>query len=206
MTTDKALIIAARVISMIFTPFYLPLVGIALLLTFTFMGGFPMEYKLVLVTVVYLTTVFIPTMLIYLYRRFRGWTQQQLGEKRHRLVPYAISLLCYLGCIWLMSIVHVNRSIVSIVIAALLIQAVCILVNIWWKVSTHTAAIGGVSGALVAFGFIMGFNPVWWLCLSILMSGVVGTARIILRQHSTAQVVAGYFIGAVSAFIAIYYL
>ncbi len=206
MTNDKALIIAARIVSMIFTPFYLPLVGIAILLAFTFMGGFPLEYKLVLVTMVYLTTVFIPTMLIYLYRRFRGWNLQQLGEKRHRLVPYVISLLCYLGCIWMMEMVHVNHSIVSIVIAALIIQAVCILVTIWWKISTHMAAIGGVSGALVAFGFIYQFNPVWWLCLSILMSGLVGTARIILRQHSTGQVVAGYFIGAISAFIAIYYL
>ena len=63
-----------------------------------------------------------------------------------------------------------------------------------------------MSGALIAFGFVFGFNPVWWLCLSILMSGIIGTARIILRQHTTAQVVAGYFIGVVSAFIAIYYL
>ena len=194
MTNDKALIIAARVISMIFTPFYLPLIGIAVLLAFTFMSGFPIEYKLVLVTVVYLTTVFIPTLLIFLYRRLRGWTLQEMGQKRNRMVPYAISFCCYLGCIWLMYATHVNHIIISIIVAALLIQA------------THTAAIGGVSGALIAFGFVFGFNPVWWLCLSILMSGIIGTARIILRQHTTAQVVAGYFIGVVSAFIAIYYL
>ena len=191
---------------MIFTPFYLPLIGITMLLAFTFMSGFPTEYKLVLVTVVYLTTVFIPTLLIFLYRRLRGWTLQELGQKRHRLVPYAISFLCYLGCIWLMNITHVNHIIISVIVAALLIQAVNILVTIWWKISTHTAAIGGVSGALIAFGFVFGFNPVWWLCLSILMSGIIGTARIILRQHTTAQVVAGYFIGVVSAFVAIYYL
>ena len=190
---------------MIFTPFYMPLVGIAFMLTFTFMSGFPMEYKLVLVTTVYLTTVFIPTLLIYLYRRFRGWTLQQLGVKHHRLVPYAISLFCYMLCIWLMNAAHVHRNIISIVIAALMIQVACVLVNIWWKISTHTAAIGGVSGALVAFGFILNYNPVWWLCLSILMSGVVGTSRIILRQHSTAQVVAGYFVGGISAFFSIFY-
>lgn len=206
MTNDKALIIAARVISMIFTPFYLPLIGIAVLLAFTFMSGFPIEYKLVLVTVVYLTTVFIPTLLIFLYRRLRGWTLQEMGQKRNRLVPYAISFCCYLGCIWLMYATHVNHIIISIIVAALLIQAVSILITIWWKISTHTAAIGGVSGALIAFGFVFDFNPVWWLCLSILMSGIIGTARIILRQHTTAQVVAGYFIGVVSAFIAIYYL
>ena len=206
MTNDKALIIAARVISMIFTPFYLPLIGIAVLLAFTFMSGFPIEYKLVLVTVVYLTTVFIPTLLIFLYRRLRGWTLQEMGQKRNRMVPYAISFCCYLGCIWLMYATHVNHIIISIIVAALLIQAVSILITIWWKISTHTAAIGGVSGALIAFGFVFGFNPVWWLCLVFILAGILGTSRMILRQHSLAQVVTGFFVGVVCSILGLVYL
>ena len=191
---------------MIFTPFYLPLVGIALLLSFTFMGGFPTEYKFMLVGIIYILTVFLPTILIFLYRLFRGWNLQQLGQKHHRIVPYAISILCYLGCIWLMYYLHVDHMIIVIVVAALIIQTVSVIVNFWWKISTHTAAIGGVSGALVAFGLLLAFNPVWWLCLSILVAGILGTARIILRQHSVGQVVAGYFVGLVSAFLSILYL
>lgn len=206
MTNDKALIIAARVISMIFTPFYLPLIGIAVLLAFTFMSGFPIEYKLVLVTVVYLTTVFIPTLLIFLYRRLRGWTLQEMGQKRNRLVPYAISFCCYLGCIWLMYATHVNHIIISIIVAALLIQAVSILITIWWKISTHTAAIGGVSGALIAFGFVFGFNPVWWLCLVLILAGVLGSSRMILRQHTLPQVVTGFFVGVVCSILGLIYL
>ena len=30
---------------------------------------------------------------------------------------------------------------------------------LWWKISTHTAAIGGVAGALFVFGEYFGFNP-----------------------------------------------
>ena len=203
MTNDKALIIAARVISMIFTPFYLPLIGIAVLLAFTFMSGFPIEYKLVLVTVVYLTTVFIPTLLIFLSRRLRGWTLQEMGQKRNRMVPYAISFCCYLGCIWLMYATHVNHIIISIIVAALLIQAVSILITVWWKISTHTAAIGGVTGALIAFSFLANFNPIWWFCGVVLLGGVVGTSRMILRQHTLPQVVCGFLLGLVIAFIAI---
>ena len=191
---------------MLFTPFYLPLVGIAMLLMFTFLSGLPTKYKLLLIASVYLLTVFIPTVLIFLYRLARGWSLQELGQKHHRIVPYTISIVCYLMCIWMLDRVYVNHEIISIIIAALIIQAASIIVNFFWKISTHTAAIGGVVGALVAYGFLFEFNPLGWLCLAIFVSGIVGSARIILRQHSVAQVVAGFFLGVVCAFVSITYL
>ncbi len=205
MTSQKGLIITARIISMIFTPFYLPLVGIALLFTLSYMSMLPLQYKLLVATMVYFFTILAPTFLIFLYRRFRGWNPLQASHKRRRLVPYLISMLCYLACIWLMVAWPIYHFIIIIVVAALLIQAVGLVVNIWWKISTHTAAIGGVIGALMAFAELFRFNPVWWLCLALLLSGVLGTARIILRQHTLGQVVAGFFIGAVCAFFAILY-
>ena len=193
-------------VSILFTPFYLPLVGIALLLTFTFLSGLPTKYKLLLVSTVYLMTVFIPTVLIFLYRLVRGWSLQELGQKHHRIVPYIISIACYLVCIWMLQRVHVDHEIIWIIIAALIIQAAAICVNFFWKISSHTAAIGGVAGALVAYGFLFEFNPVGWLCLVIFVSGIVGSARIILRQHTVAQVVGGFFLGSVCAFVSITYL
>ena len=92
------------------------------------------------------------------------------------------------------------------VIASLTIQLACAIINIWWKISTHSAAIGGVTGALVAFAAIFNFNPVWWICLLLLLGGMVGTSRIILRQHTLEQVVGGYFVGILCAFISIVYL
>ena len=133
---------------MLFTPFYLPLVGIAMLLMFTFLSGLPTKYKLLLIATVYLLTVFIPTVLIFLYRLARGWTLQELGQKHHRLVPYTISIVCYLMCIWMLDRVYVNHEIISIIIAALIIQTASTVVNFFWKISTHTAAIGGVVGAV----------------------------------------------------------
>ena len=127
-------------------------------------------------------------------------------EDFNELMAYAISIICYVACIWLMYWYHIYHFIIIIVIAALIIQAVSVLINVWWKISTHTAAIGGVCGALMAFAELFRFNPVWWLCACILLSGVLGTARIILRQHTLGQVVAGFLVGAVCAFFSILYL
>lgn len=92
---------------------------------------------------------------------------------------------------------HIPHFMGGILIAALCVQIVCALINAWWKISTHTAAIGGVGGALFAFGEIFSFNPVYWLCLTFIVAGLLGSSRMILRQHSLAQVVAGFWVGAV---------
>lgn len=200
---EKNIILTARIMSMIFTPFYLPLVGLVALFMFSYMSLLPMAYKLPMLLTVYLFTILLPSMLIHLYRRFQGWTSKELGWKERRIVPYLISILCYFGCFFLMEYRNTPRIISIILVAALVIQMVCAFINIWWKISTHTAAIGGVVGALIVYSIALDFNPLWWLSIVILLAGMVGTARMILRQHSLSQVVAGFFVGLICAFLVI---
>ena len=80
---------------------------------------------------------------------------------------------------------------------------ICAIINSWWKISTHTAAIGGVAGGLFAFGEIFAFNPVGWLCLVLIIAGLLGTSRMILRQHTLSQVLSGFGVGLVTAALTI---
>lgn len=196
---EKNIILAARIMSMLFTPFYLPLVGLVALFLFSYMSLLPLAYKLPMLLTVYISTILMPSLLIHLYRKFQGWTSKELGRKERRVVPYLISILCYFGCFFLMEYRNTPRVISIILVAALVIQMVCALINVWWKISTHTAAIGGVAGGLVVYSIAFSFNPIWWLAFVILLAGMVGTARMILRQHTLAQVVTGFLVGVVCA-------
>ena len=200
---EKNIIIAARILSMVFTPFYLPLVGLIALFTFSYLSLMPWAYKLTVLTLVYLFTILIPTLLIHFYRNYHGWTLIELGKKERRVVPYLLSIVSYFVCYYVMHRFNIPHFMSNILMAALVIQIVCSLINVWWKVSTHTAAIGGVVGALLAFSFIFMFNPISWLCLTLVLAGLVGTSRIILRQHTLAQVTAGFGVGVVIAFAVI---
>lgn len=206
MKREKQMILAARIISMLFTPFYLPMVGLIALFLFSYLSIFPLFYKLEVLIMVYLFTILLPTVMIHLYRRYQGWNLIELGHRERRMVPYMISIISYFTCIYMMERLHMPHFMSSIIIAALLVQIVCALINVWWKISTHTAAIGGVAGALFAFAEYLNFNPVWWLCLVFLVAGVLGTSRMILRQHSLSQVVAGFGVGFVCAAIAILFM
>ncbi len=102
--------------------------------------------------------------------------------------------------------IHIPAFMSNIIIVALIIQIACALVNVVWKISTHMAAIGGVIGALMVFSFIFHFNPLWWLCILLLIAGLLGTSRMVLRQHSLSQVVGGFALGTICAVLGIAYL
>lgn len=206
MTREKNIIYVARIVSLIFTPFYLPLVGLIALFTFSYLNLLPVEYRLFVLALVYFFTILLPTFMIHFYRRIQGWTRMELGQKRRRVVPYVISILCYFICLYVLEQWHIYHFVSSIVIGALVVQITCAIINIWWKISTHTAAIGGVAGALFVFAEIFGFNPVWWFCVVFILAGVLGAARMILRQHSLPQVVAGFGIGFLCAALGIIFL
>lgn len=206
MTREKQIIIAARVTSMLFTPFYLPILGLAALFFLSYLRQYPLSYKFFVLAVVYFFTILLPSLLIHLYRRYQGWSLIELGNKERRVVPYLISILCYFTCLYLMEEMHIPYFMRSMVAAALIIQVVCALINVWWKISTHTSAIGGVAGALLIFSEVFRFNPTWWFCLVLVIAGLLGTSRMILRQHTLLQVVVGFWVGFGCAIVGIVYL
>lgn len=197
---EKQIILTARIVSMVFTPFYLPLVGLAALFMFSYMSLLPWQYKAVVLLTVYVFTILLPTLFIRIYRRYQGWTLSQLGIRERRMVPYIIAIVCYFTCYYIMNTRRIPQFMSNILVAALVIQVVCAIINVWWKISTHTAAIGGFAGALMAFSILFTFNPLWWFCVILIIAGMVGCARMILRQHSLSQVVAGFLVGAVIGF------
>lgn len=199
---EKEIIFTAKVLSVLFTPFYLPILGLLILFIFSYLSLLPLTYKLFLL-LMYLFTVFLPTALIRFYRCYQGWTLIELGSRERRAIPYVISIFSYLLCYYIMAATHVPHFMGSILIAALVIQVACAIINLFIKISTHTAAIGGVTGALLAFSVIFSFNPVWWLCIVLLLAGMVGTSRMILRQHSLRQVVLGYLAGVACSFVSV---
>lgn len=205
-TRERGIIYTARVISAVFNPFYLALVGLFCLFTFSYLNLLPLGFRLQVLALVFVFTILMPTLLIRLYRYSNGWSLLELGHKHRRLVPYAISIICYLACYWLIDRVNIFHIVATILMSALLIQIICAIVNVWWKISTHTAAIGGVAGALFVFAEYFGFNPVWWFCLVFILAGVLGSARMILRQHTLGQVVGGFLIGMACSVVGIIYL
>lgn len=203
---DKYIIQASKVVSLLFKPFYFPVIAFLALLLFSYMSLLPMSVKVTVAVVVYVFTVALPLLAIYLYRKINGWTRHQASRRTNRLVPYVLSMICYGCCLYVMTRMRMPHFMNGILVGALAIQLVCAVINNWFKISTHSAAAGGVIGALLAFSLIFSFDPTWWLCITIIMAGAVGSSRIVLRQHTLSQVAVGTLVGLVCGFVSILYV
>ena len=87
----------ARTLSIIFTPFYLPLVGMIALFTLTYPNMLPASYKLELVSRTYAFTVLLTTMLINAYRKYHVCSPCHLNKRDKREVPNQLSMLTALA-------------------------------------------------------------------------------------------------------------
>ncbi len=203
---EKKLILSARALSIIFNPFYLPLLGIILLFLFSYLNALPWDYKLTVVGIVYLFTILLPNLTIRLYRNYNGWKLFELGQKERRMVPYITTIVCYFACYYTMNYYRIPYFISSILVVALNVQLICAFINSWWKISTHSAGIGALTGTLIIFSFALNFYLLWWLCLALIISGLVGSSRIILRLHTLSEVLVGYGLGFVISILTILFL
>ena len=192
---NKQLIRIAKMLSTIFMPLYAPIWVIVSLFVFTYLSLLPWGYKIFILCIVYIFTIGIPVMGISVVRMFKKWTHLELSHREHRHMPYVVTLLSYGACLVLMTKINTAMFFRGVVMAALISQIICVTINSWWKISTHMVGMGGLVGALNAFSILFMYNPVVPISLLILLSGALGTSRMLLRQHSLAQVLAGFAVG-----------
>lgn len=112
------------------------------------------------------------------------WTDKHLKVRSQRWIPLFVTLGSVLVGTGLLLALDAPREVVALVLT--------MAVTIWWKVSVHTAVASGVAVVItVAYG--------WWAALLFLGVAAVGWSRVSLRDHTTAQVIAGTILGGTAA-------
>ena len=94
----------------------------------------------------------------------------------------------------------------GIIAASLMCMAICVLLNLRWRISILLAGCGMFIGGLLAYSFLLLFNPVWWLCGFILLAGIQGTARISYHQHTLLEVIVGFVVGMFCGIVGILFI
>ena len=198
---DKTMLRVARVTSIVFTPFSIPFLAFLVLFLFSYLRIMPILYKGIVLGIVYCFTILTPTITIFLFRKINGFARQELSERKKRYVAILLTIISYVFCLLMMRKLNIPWYMTGIIFVSLVISIICILVNLKWKLSEHMAGMGGIIGGLVSFSALFSYNPVVWLCLFILIAGILGSARIVLGHHTLGEVLSGFVVGLVCSFL-----
>lgn len=204
MNREKILILICKGISAIFNPFYAALFSFAMMFILTFLYILPWQYKMFVLSIILVFTIIIPMVSIWTYVKINKVKIKGLSVKENRAVPYVLTFISYFFGFLLMRRLAIPSYMHGLLIAFLVTLSVSAIINMKWKICIHTAAIGVITGAYVMFDKMFPIYPLTGLSILILVAGLLGTSRMILREHTLAQVIAGYFNGFVCAIASIY--
>jgi len=198
-TQPKVLRGLAHVVSFICHPVFFPLVmGLVIykLSPADFMGFSKKQVGLWFISIGF-TAVFFPLFSIALMKPLGFISSFHMPTARERTIPLMASMIFYF---W---VTHVFNNIPGpppLAIRVLLLGnfwgIICLfMANIFVKVSLHTAAAGAMVGIIVVLTATSPADMTIPLFASILIAGIIGTARMILGAHERGDIWLGYIIG-----------
>lgn len=197
----------AHLLSYVFHPLFIATYVTAYLLyvdPYAF-AGLPNDRRLFSLLSVFVNTAFIPAFSVFLMWRLKLVQNVFMRTQKERVIPYAAALIFYF---WAWYVFH-KQSVIPEVMADFLLGAflgVCAawFLNIVTKVSMHGIAVGG----LAMFFLLQAFNQQdmtgIYFSIAIIIAGLVCTARLIVSDHTQAEIYIGFFAGVSCQAIAVW--
>ncbi len=194
----------ARVISVVFHPLFIPLYIIFFLIynTPVFPGFSDSDKGLLLIRFFVMYTLF-PLVTILLAKGLGFIPSVYLKTQKDRIIPY---IACGMYYFWMWYVLRNQeefpRALVLFSLAVFIASSAGLLLNSYFKISMHGLSVGVASAFMYLLSFLFEMNIGVYISITIFISGLVCTARLINGDHYPVEVYSGLFIGVLSQLIA----
>lgn len=196
---------AAQVISDVFSPIVLPTYMMVIAMWVTPLVSMPEKSRFISAGVVALLTAIVPTAVILTLIKTGRASDVSLSSRSERTIPYTVTVVCYFAAALFLGKVTSVHWLPAFYLGAAGASIIALIITLRWKISAHGSAIGGFAAAMIwlaSQGQLI-FGARWWVCGALLVCGLVGSARLILKRHTPMQVYAGLALGAAAVLTAL---
>lgn len=183
----------SEILSAVFSPLLVPTYGMVLAAFLTILRMLPSNLLWTAIGITFVITCLVPVSAIVALYRIGVIKDPALNNRTERFIPYGVVVLCYLGCGFFFYKASAPFWLPMFFAGGALATVISTVVNCWWKISAHAAAMGGLVALvfrIVASHYAL-FNMNVWLSGVIIVAGLVMTARVHLSRHTLWQVLAG---------------
>lgn len=188
----------ARWISAIVHPIAFPLLTLGLAAYFSTNGSLLKSIQYVVLALL-LTSLPVSIVVAVQVLR-RKWTDLDVSVRRQRYALYPIGIACMLALTVTLSYIGAPSIVVRSAVAFGLANIVDGLINLAYKVSAH--ATGAAACAVIFWAAVPA--SLWGLSLAATIAALlVGWSRVVLKRHTTGQVLLGWVVGALSVLLSL---
>jgi membrane-associated phospholipid phosphatase len=200
---------AAKFISVVFHPLLFPAYGLMLLLSTnpTRFGHFGEKLHVLWFIIVFMLTFVFPVIWLTMMKRLEMIDTFSLETTKERIVPLIATATFYLWTTWMFkSNVHLkiptDKLIFYMMLGACIGIFITLFTNIFMKISLHTLGAGNLLGLLLPLVRLSTYDLRPVFLAAILLAGIIGAARLVLKAHTPREVYIGYLVGFMGQFIA----
>jgi len=196
-TVNKFIAGLAGGMSTVLSPLLMPTYGVFIVFWVSVLCLLPYGTRVSVLLMCMGITCILPLIFLSVLHHFKLIKDLHVNVREQRLIPYLFTSLCYLVAAYYLFYRHSPQWFIMFMVGSAVTVLVMALVNLKWKISAHMAGIGGVV-ALIYQIHVQGLNAfdlLWLMCLSVVVAGLLGSARMVLRRHDVWQVLAGAVVG-----------
>jgi len=185
-----------QLISIILHPIFIP--SLALHLTLLVLPSLSLtltQNMLLIYGILILSTIVLPLMSVFWLIQKGKVSSLEMSNHKERTLPlFKTVIWMSFGYYLLQNLLFYTPILKAELLGAIIIILLAAIISKFWKISLHLLGIGGIVGVFIALQIIHG-NFLYLLLLFILLSGLLGVARIKQKAHNYAQVYAGFLVG-----------
>ncbi len=184
----------SQVISYLFHPALVPLVGVAVILFGSphYLDKTLFYYVLGMVV---LGTYIFPVMMAYLLLKLQLIPNLTMENARDRRWPFIISVVFFSMTAQAMRQLPIPEYVSSFLWGGALTIAILWVLLPFQKASAHMAGMGGILALFIFLSVSFSENYLWIISLQFVFSGIVATARLYLKAHNNRELITGFFTG-----------
>lgn len=153
--------------------------------------------------------VIAPGISFLLLKRSGVINSLEMETRVERTVPIIIMFIYCLGLYFMLlytaNAANLPKFIYALPLSGAVVTGFFIVLNQWKKISIHAAAAGILTGFILAYISVNMKFGIGMLIASILLSGIVMTARSYLQKHTMQELVIGWFTGTLLTFAVNYF-
>ena len=201
----KGLKIAAKVISYIFHPVFIPVYVIWFLINIQphLFSSFTVLEKILTMIRFVVVYAFFPLISVLLLKGVGFISSVYLKTQRDRIIPYIICMIYYFSLWFVQRKQPENPTAINYFTLAIFIASIGgLMFNIYLKVSMHTIAVGLMAAFIITLALLEKKDFGIYISIALLIAGLVCTARLIASDHSQKEIYWGLVIGIASQIVA----